>query len=117
MGGKCSILRPDRLMRLSRNNQLAKFGSMSTFRSVNWSRNDAWPIQVTATWPKFNLGKVGCFCWPVRRVSRGFQTLLWEKGWGLECFGRGKYLKGRGRGGRGEGGREVLGLPRKWWYF
>src|SRR5260370_26082405 len=105
MGGKCSILRPDRLMRLSRNNQLAKFGSMSTFRSVNWSRNDAWPIQVTATWPKFNLGKVGCFCWPVRRVRRAFQTISWKKVRGLKLFAGGESLKGRGRGRRGQGGR------------
>jgi len=110
MGGKCSILRPDRLMRLSRNNQLAKFGSMSTFRSVNWSRNDAWPIQVTATWPKFNLGKVGCFCWPVRRVSRAFQTISWKKVRGLKCFAGVKSLKERGRVARGKGGRYDLGF-------
>src|SRR5260370_42289010 len=105
MGGKCSILRPDRLMRLSRNNQLAKFGSMSTFRSVNWSRNDAWPIQVTATWPKFNLGKVGCFCWPVRRGSRAFQDIFWKKRRGVKNFGGVKTLEERGRGGRGKEGR------------
>src|SRR5260370_18669637 len=105
MGGKCSILRPDRLMRLSRNNQLAKFGSMSTFRSVNWSRNDAWPIQVTATWPKFNLGKVGCFCWPVRRVSRAFQNIFGEEGGGVKWFAPGQTLDEPGRGFRGQGGR------------
>ena len=36
-------------MRFSRKSQLAKFGSMSTFKSVNWRRKEACPIQVMAT--------------------------------------------------------------------
>src|ERR1017187_4515015 len=46
MGGKCSIFRPDRLMRFSKKSQFAKLGSIKTFRSVNCRRNEAWPIQV-----------------------------------------------------------------------
>ena len=44
-------------MRFSRKSQFAKFGSISTFKSVNWTRNEAWPIQVMATWPNVQFGK------------------------------------------------------------
>ena len=38
---------------------LQKLGSINTFKSVNWMRNEAWPIQVIPLQFVFNLGKIG----------------------------------------------------------
>src|SRR5436189_232013 len=62
-------------MRFKRKSQFAKLGSISTFKSLNWTRNEAWPIQVTATWPRVSLGKFGRLCWPVRGVNSAFHTI------------------------------------------
>src|ERR1017187_8129700 len=53
--------------------QLAKLGSINTFKSVNWARKEAWPIQVRATWPGVSLGNLGRTCSPVRGVKSAFQ--------------------------------------------
>src|SRR6185436_894456 len=114
MGGKCSRRRPERLMRLSRKSQLAKLGSIRTFKSVNWTRNEAWPIQVTATWPWLNLGKAGRWCWPVRRVSSAFQTISRKNVRGLKCLAGVRSLNERGSGWRVTFGRDecfVILLP------
>ena len=109
IGGRSRIFRPERLMRLSRNSQFAKFGSISTFRSVNWIRNDAWPIQVMATWPRDNLGKTGRRCCPVRGVSRAFQTSSRKNVRGLKCLRRRQILE-RAR----QSPRRQRGTLRKW---
>ena len=80
-------------MRFSRNSQFAKFGSISTFKSVNWIRNDAWPIQVMATSPGFNLGKTGRCCSPVRGVSKAFQTSSRKNVRGIEMLRRRQILE------------------------
>src|ERR1035441_7272203 len=98
MGGRSSILKPDRLIRFSRNSQFAKLGSISTFRSVNWRRNEAWPIQVMATWPKVSLGKAGRWVWPVRLVNKAFQIISRKNVRGLKCFAGVKSLNERGSG-------------------
>ena len=59
MGGKSSIFQSGALDALEQKSQFAKFGSTSTFKSVNWIKNDACPIQVMATCPGFSLGKIG----------------------------------------------------------
>ena len=66
-------------MRFSRKSQFAKFGSISTFKSVNWMRNDAWPIQVMATSPCFNFGKTGRLMFAVARREQRFQDQLLKK--------------------------------------
>src|SRR5208282_6084678 len=88
-------------MRFRRNSQFAKFGSIKTFRSVNWIKNEACPIQVTATWPYDNLGKIGLRCCPVRRVSSAFQTSSRKNVRGLKCFDGVKSLNERGSRRRG----------------
>src|SRR5690349_17171508 len=104
MGGRSWIFKPERLMRLSRKSQFAKFGSMRTLRSVNWTRKEACPIQVTATWPCASLGNTGRRCCPVRRVSKVFQTISWKNVRGLKCLAGVRSLKDFGSGwlfGRG----------------
>ena len=59
-------------------------------------RNDAWPIQVMAISPNFNLGKTGGCCSPVRGVSRAFKTSSRKNVAGLKCFAGVKSLKERG---------------------
>src|SRR5271167_3078566 len=88
-------------MRFSRKSQFAKFGSISTFKSVNWIRNDAWPIQVMATSPNFSLGNTGRICSPVRGVSKAFQTNSRKNVAGLKCFAGVKSLNERGSFRRG----------------
>ena len=98
-------------MRFSKNSQLAKFGSISTFKSVNWIRNDAWPIQVMATWRRLSLGKTGRRGWPVRGVSQAFQISSWKKVRGLKCLDGVKSLNERGnrrRGGTGRWGTDFV---------
>jgi len=68
-------------------------------------RNDAWPIQVMATWPRDNLGKTGRRAWPVRGVSRAFQISSRKNVRGLKCFDGVKSLKERGNRRRGNAGR------------
>src|SRR6201996_9591727 len=91
-------------MRFRRNSQFAKFGSIRTFKSVNWIKNDAWPIHVMATWPYLSLGKTGVWCSPVRGVSSAFKTSSRKKVAGLKWFAGVNSLNERGsflRGGRG----------------
>src|SRR5207253_2337364 len=87
-----------------------KLGSMSTFKSVNCTRNEACPIQVTATWPLLSLGKLGRRCSPVRGVSKAFQTISRKKMRGLKCLAGVKSLKRRGSGWRAVAGRYGTGL-------
>ena len=101
MGGKCSILNPGRRMRFSRKSQFAKLGSINTFKSVNWTRNEAWPIQVRAIWPLASLGNTGCLCCPVRLVRSAFQTISLKNVRGLKCLLGVKSLKDRGNRRRG----------------
>src|SRR5580692_3055662 len=77
---------PARFTRFSRKSQFAKFGSINTFKSVNWMRKDAWPIHVMATWPLVSLGKTGTFCSPVRFVINAFQIISWKNVAGLKWF-------------------------------
>src|SRR2546422_642577 len=74
----------------------ASFLVQFTDLNVNWTRNEACPIQVTATWPKASFGKAGCRCCPVRRVSKAFQTISRKKVRGLKCLAGVKSLKERG---------------------
>ncbi len=92
---------PERLTRFSRNSQLAKFGSMSTLRSVNWTRNEAWPIQVMATWPRLSFGKFGLRGWPTRAGSGGrfVQTISRKNVRGLKWFDGVNSLNDRGNRG------------------
>ena len=90
-------------MRFRRKSQFAKFGSISTFKSVNWMRNDAWPIQVMATSPCFNFGKTGRRGWPWRGVNQPFKISSWKKVRGLKCFAGVKSLNERGSFRRGAG--------------
>ena len=101
MGGKCSILNPGLRMRFSRKSQFAKLGSIKTFKSVNWTRKEAWPIQVRAIWPLVSLGNTGCLCCPVRLVSRTFQTISLKNVRGLKCLLGVKSLNDRGNLRRG----------------
>ena len=80
-------------MRLSRKSQLAKFGSISTFRSVNWSRNEAWPIQVMATWPWVSLGKTGRWCLAGAPGQQRLPDHLAEERARVKMLGRGKILE------------------------
>src|SRR5262245_4832168 len=102
--------KPDRLMRFSRNNQFAKFGSINTFKSVNWTRNEAWPIHVTATSPCLSFGKVAGRACPVRRVSSAFQTISRKNVLGLKCLAGVRSLNDRGNGWRWFGGRYGAGV-------
>ena len=90
-------------MRFSRKSQFAKFGSISTFKSVNWMRNDAWPIQVMATSPCLNLGKTGRRCCPWRGVNSLSRPVSRKNVRGLKCFAGVKSLNERGSFRRGAG--------------
>src|SRR5277367_1681293 len=107
-GGRCSMRIPERLMRLRRKSQLAKFGSIKTLRSMNCTRKEAWPIHVSATCPWFNLGKTGILCAPVRGVRSAFQTISRKKVLGLNEREGVRSLKERGSGCRVRGGRGIL---------
>jgi hypothetical protein len=87
---------------------VGKVGIDEHIEVVNWTRNEAWPIQVMATWPKASLGKAGLFCWPVRRVSRAFQTISRKKVRGLKCLAGVRSLNERGSGWRTGTGRQGL---------
>ena len=80
-------------MRLSKNSQFAKFGSIRTFKSVNWIRNDAWPIQVTATWPcdKFRENRMALLT-GARRQQR-LPDQFAEKRARIEMFRRRQILE------------------------
>ena len=80
-------------MRFNKNSQLAKFGSIRTFRSVNWIKNDAWPIQVIATWPRISFGKTGRRCWPNARREQRFPDQLPEKCARIEMLRRRQILE------------------------
>src|ERR1700678_1020774 len=108
MGGRSSKRRPERLMRLSRKSQLAKLGSIKTFKFVNCTRNEAWPIHVSATWPSESLGKSGCRGWPTRGVSSAFQTISRKNVRGLKALVGVRSLNERGSGCRVRGGRDGL---------
>src|SRR5258708_3479552 len=95
-------------MRFSSNSQLAKLGSISTFKSVNCTRNEAWPIQVIATSPYFSFGNSGCLCWPTRGVKKAFQTISRKKVRGLKALEGVKSLKDLGSLRRARGGRKGL---------
>src|ERR1035438_2153892 len=97
-------------MRFKKNSQFAKFGSIKTFRFVNWIKNDAWPIQVIATWPRMSFGKTGRRDWPTRGVSSAFQTSSRKNVRGLKCFDGVKSLKERGNLRRGGAGRVETGF-------
>src|ERR1700692_526916 len=109
---------PERLIRLSRNSQLAKFGSIRTFKSVNWTRKDACPIHVNATWPLVNFGNTGFLCCPVRGVKKAFQTISRKKVRGLNAFEGVKSLKDLGIFRRVLGGRDGLSgdFDISYWY-
>src|ERR1700690_2520123 len=104
-------------MRVKKNSQFAKFGSIKTFRFVNWIKNDAWPIQVMATWPWISFGKTGRRCRPIRRVSSAFQISSRKNVRGLKCFDGVKSLKERGNFRRGGAGRCETGFVIRHWYF
>ena len=93
MGGRSRMRRPARLMRLRRNSQFAKLGSISTFKSVNWMRNEAWPIQVMATSPVLSLGNTGCCERAPAGREPGLEHQFPEKGAGIEMFGRRQFLE------------------------
>jgi hypothetical protein len=67
--GRSLILRPARLIRFSRKSQLAKFGSINTFKSVYCTRNDAWPIHVRPRPPFFQLSELRPAMPPLRESA------------------------------------------------
>src|ERR1039458_4933481 len=101
-------------MRFKKNSQFAKFGSIKTFRFVNWIRNDAWPIQVMATCPGESFGKIGWRDRPMRGVSSAFQTSSRKNVRGLKCLDGVKSLKERGILRRGGAGRGEIGFFILW---
>jgi len=60
------------LERFSKNSQLAKFGSFSTFKSVNWDQKRRVPIQVMATCRRLSSENRMALL-SVRGVSHAFQ--------------------------------------------
>lgn len=66
------------------------------FRSVNWIRKEACPIQVTATSPNLKSGKVGGLCSPRRLVNNAFQTSSRKNLAGAKCLEGVNSLNDRG---------------------
>ena len=90
-------------MRFNRKSQFAKFGSISTFKSVNWIKNDAWPIQVTATSPYFGFGRTGRCLFAVARREPGLSRPARGKCARVECLAGVESLNDRGSFRRGTG--------------
>lgn len=96
MGGKSRARSPGRLSRFNKNSQFAKFGSIMTFRLENWSRNEAWPIQVSASSPALRCGKRGTLKEPPRGVRKAFHTISRKKERGLKWLLGVRSLNDRG---------------------